>query len=102
MSVLTNLDPEKIADVENDPTYETKFELKDSKIVPGESFSGTTELVKDRETDPGQQFNFKGIPTKSYKKCSLDEATTTQPKDGNKIVVCDAVNAHWYREFKTV
>lgn len=29
MSVMTNLDPEKINDINNDPEYETRFLLKD-------------------------------------------------------------------------
>ena len=102
MSVRTNLDPERIADTENDPDYETKFELQDGFIskVTG-TFTGTTKITKDREANDGQQFNFKPILSKSYKQCTLDDSVTTQPKDGNKIVICDAVNAHWYREFKT-
>ena len=44
MSVTTNLDPEKIADVENDPDYETRFELKDS-FFKGDVPKATSKLT---------------------------------------------------------
>ena len=66
------------------------------------NISKAKEIKTDREKGEGNPYNWKNIETKSYKKCSLDASTTKQPKNGSKIVVCDQVNAHWFRNFKTV
>ena len=94
MSVMTNLDPAMIDDP-NNPEYEQKFMIVDGKSSDGVSISN------DEDQDPSQSVNFKNISSKSFKTCELDAATTEQPTDGSKIVTCENVNAHWYRNFIT-
>ena len=97
MRVMTSLDPEKIAD-DTDPDYRSNFALKDGH------FSGVPEenILDDLEASiESPEVNWKLIAAKSYKTCKEDEATT-QPTDGNKIVTCEAANAHWYRNFMTL
>ena len=74
MSVLTNLDPDKIQDVNNDPLYESRFMIKDG-FYKGNIYKAK-EIETDREKGEGNPYNWKNIETKSYKKCSLDASTT--------------------------
>lgn len=101
MSVMANLDPAKIADAE-DPVYASKFALKDGH------FTGTLEALadagaidEDASQAAGPEFSWKNIEGKSFKTCALAEGAE-QPDNGNKIVTCEAVNAHWYRNFLTL
>lgn len=59
MSVMTNLDPEKINDINNDPEYETKFMLKDG-FYKGD-ISKSKKIDADFETEDRAQFNWKNI-----------------------------------------
>ena len=45
MSVMTNLDPEKITDINNDPDYETKFMIQDG-------FTQNGDIVKTKTIEP--------------------------------------------------
>lgn len=64
---MTNLDPDKIKDVNNDPDYESKFMIKDG-FYKGD-ITRTNEIETDKETDETNQYNWKNIQSKSFKKC---------------------------------
>ena len=59
MSVMTNLDPEKINDINNDPEYETRFMLKDG-FYEG-NISKSKRINPDFETAENAQYNWKNI-----------------------------------------
>ena len=67
MSVMTNLDPEKIQDVNNDPDYETKFLLKDG-YYKGDIRSAK-EFKTDKDAGEGAQYNWKNVESRSFKNC---------------------------------
>ena len=102
MSVMTNLDPEKIEDADGvDPDYEERFAIMDGYSNAAD-ITTTNQIETDMETSDCASYNWSNIAAKSYKTCTLDADTAEQPTDGSKIVTCEAVNAHWFRNFKTM
>lgn len=101
MSVMANLDPESIDDAD-DPDYASKFTLKDGTFTGTlEELAAANAITADRSQEDGPEFSWKNIAGKSFKTCALAEGAD-QPDDGNKIVTCKEVNAHWYRNFLTL
>ena len=59
MSVMTNLDPEKINDLNNDPEYETRFTLSDG-FYKG-NISKSKKINPDFEKEDNAAYNWKNI-----------------------------------------
>jgi hypothetical protein len=100
MQVRASLDPAKIndtADVIAADTYNTDFEIIDG-YWSGNALFGITGPTPDANwsTQNDAAKNWRTIPSKSSKACTLQSTSGT-----NKVITCTGVNAHWYRNFET-
>ena len=72
MSVMTNLDPEKIEDADGvDPDYEERFAIMDGYSNAAD-ITTTNQIETDMETSDSASYNWSNIAAKSYRTCTLD------------------------------
>lgn len=107
LQAMANVVPSKIAE---DPSYNSNVDMVDlyylGEDVPKATTASPELFLTDKDwfvTKDDNSKSWRNIKSKTYKKCILDEAASAQPKDSVnwKIVECEKINAHFYRDFVT-